>query len=280
MKRWGLLVVLVLSATILNAQSAPLLPGMGRHHHPITTKSAEAQKFFDQGLALLYGFNHEEAVRSFRRVAELDPDAAMAYWGIALGLGPNYNLPEVDREVVKAADEAVHKARALAGKMSERERAYIEALAHRYSSDQKANPKKLGAEYADAMAALVARYPDDLDAATIYAESLMNLRPWDLWSADGKPAPDTERIVAVLESVLRRDPEHPGANHYYIHAIEASPHPERALPSAERLAQLVPGGPPGSYAQPHLPAARRIRAGRLNERPRCSGGPQTDPAHR
>jgi len=218
---------------------AALMSGLGSLHHQVSTTNPEAQRFFDQGLALVYAFNHEEAVRSFKRAAELDPRMAMAYWGMALALGPNINL-EVDPVHEKAAYDAAQKAMALSAGASENERAYIEALAKRYSIDPKADLKKLDADFKQAMGNLVEAYPDDLDAATLYAESAMDLRPWKLWSMDGKPAPGTEEIVATLESVLRRNPNHPGAIHYYIHAVEASPHPERALAYAPRLAQLMP----------------------------------------
>jgi len=238
------------------AKPATLMSGLGQHRHPITTTNPEAQRFFDQGFAFVYGFNHDEAVRSFQRAAELDPQAAMPWWGIALALGPNINL-DVDPAREKAAYEAVQKAQTLAVKGPENERAYINALAKRYSIDPKADLKKLAVDYKNAMGELVKRYPDDLDAATLYTESAMDLRPWQLWTLDGKPAPGTQEIVAVLESVLARDPSHPGANHYYIHAVEASPHPEHALPSAARLATLVPAA--GHLV--HMPSHIYIRIG-------------------
>jgi hypothetical protein len=180
----------------------------------------------------------------------------MAYWGIALAMGSNYNLPpEPERE--KAAYEALQKALALAAEAPEQERAYVEALAKRYSGDPHADLKKLSVDYKNAMAELVKRYPDDLDATTLYAESAMNLRPWKLWGLDGTPAEGTDEVVAVLESVLRRDPNHTGANHYYIHAVEASPQPERALPSANRLGALAPAA--GHLV--HMPAHIYIRTG-------------------
>ncbi|HVF29159.1 MAG TPA: hypothetical protein VM943_13015, partial [Pyrinomonadaceae bacterium] len=203
------------------AKPATLMLGMGEVHHPVSTTNAEAQRFFDQGLAFLYGFNHEEAVRSFKRAAELDPQLAMAQWGIALALGSNYNL-QADGAQLKAAYEALQKARTLSSKASDHERAYIEALTKRYSNDPQADLPKLAADYKRAMGEVAARYPDDMDAATLYAESMMNLRPWKLWTPDGKPAEGTEDIVRVLEGVLKRDPNHTGANHYYIHAVEAS----------------------------------------------------------
>jgi tetratricopeptide (TPR) repeat protein len=236
---------------------AVLMEGLGSYHHPVSTANREAQRFFDQGLTLLYAFNHDEAARSFRRAADLDPKLAMAWWGVALAQGPNYNLPEVDAEQTKAAYAALQKALRLAEGAPEHERGYVDALAARYSAEPKPDGKKLLQAYAEAMRKLSQRYPDDLDAATLYAESAMNLRPWKLWSPDGKPVEGTEEIVRVLESVLRRCPDHPGANHYYIHAIEASPHPERALPSAGRLVALVPAA--GHIV--HMPAHIYMRVG-------------------
>jgi tetratricopeptide (TPR) repeat protein len=233
------------------------MPGLGEHHHTISTKNREAQRFFDQGLTLVFAFNHEEAAGAFRRASELDPQSAMAFWGIALALGPCINNPDVDPPHEKAADEAVQKALLLAPRATEKERAYIQALAKRYSSDPKIDLRKLDAAYASAMRELVKRYPDDLDAATLYAESLMDLHPWKLWNLDGRPTQGTEEILAVLESVLRRDPSHIGANHYYIHATEASPHPEWALPSARRLETLAPAA--GHLV--HMPAHTYMRVG-------------------
>ena len=189
-----------------------LIPGLGNAHHPVSTKNPKAQQFFDQGLNLVYGFNHDEARRSFEHAAKLDPKLAMAWWGVALTLGPNYNLP-VDAEREKAAFQAVRQALELQENASEAEGGYINALAFRYSNDPKADLRQLDVAYRDAMAKLVGRYPDDLTAATLYAESMMNLNPWKLWFKDGRPNEGTEEIVAVLESVLKRDPNHLGANH-------------------------------------------------------------------
>jgi tetratricopeptide (TPR) repeat protein len=252
------LCVILVSACPLFAQSkAPsLMPGLGQHHHTISTKNPEAQRFFDQGLTLVFAFNHEEAARAFRRAAELDPQSAMAFWGIALALGPCINL-DVDLPHEKAAFEAVQKALSLASGGTEKERGYIQTLAKRYSSDPKVDLRKLDAEYAVAMRELSKKYPDDLDAATLYAESLMDLHPWKLWSLDGHPNEGTEEIIAVLESVLRRDPNHIGANHYYIHATEASAHPEWALASARRLETLAPAA--GHLV--HMPAHTYMRVG-------------------
>ncbi|HXU35391.1 MAG TPA: hypothetical protein VN937_03440 [Blastocatellia bacterium] len=239
-----------------DAKPAALIPGLGEVNHPVSTTNQQAQQFFNQGLALVYGFNHDEAIRSFKRAAELDPRLAMAHWGVALALGPNINLP-VDAEHEKAAYEAIQKARSLASGASEPERAYIDALTTRYSNDSKADLRKLDVAYKNAMADVARRFPDDLDAATLYAESLMDLRPWQFWSSNGKPAEGTEEMVAVLESVLRRNPDHLGANHYYIHAVEASQHPEWALPSAQRLKVLAPAA--GHLV--HMPAHIDIRTG-------------------
>lgn len=223
-----------------SATSPPrLIPGLGNAHHPVSTTSRKAQEFFDQGLNLVYGFNHDEARRSFEHAAKLDPKLAMAWWGVALALGPNYNCP-IDAAREQAAHRAVQQALALQENASEAEGAYINALAFRYSGDPKADLRQLNVLYRDAMAKLVARYPDDLTAATLYAESMINLNPWKLWSKDGRPNEGTEEIVAFLESVLKRDPNHLGANHYYIHAIEGSPHSERALANAARLEKLAP----------------------------------------
>jgi len=254
----ALLLCFFASPTEAKTNSPPvrLMPGLGEVYHPVSTKSRDAQQFFNQGLKLVYGFNHDEARKAFQRAAEIDSKLAMAWWGVALTLGPNYNLP-VDPEREKAGYEAVQKAIALKENASELERAYIDALAVRYSNDPKPDLHALDVAYKDAMGKLVARYPDDLDAATLYAESMMNLNPWKLWTADGKPAAGTNEIVATLESVLKRDPNHLGANHYYIHAVEASSNPERALPSAKRLETLAPAA--GHLV--HMPAHIYARVG-------------------
>jgi tetratricopeptide (TPR) repeat protein len=215
------------------------MTAVGRQHHPIATKNTKAQAYFDQGLTLIYAFNHEEAARSFEHASELDPASPMPLWGIAMAVGPNYNM-DVDAAREKLAFETIQKARTLAANSPQAERDYVEALTTRYSSEPNPDYKKLARDYVAAMKSLSAKYPDDLDAATLYAESMMNLNPWKLWSLDGKPGENTGEIVRVLESVLARNPMHAGANHYYIHAVEASPNPERALPSANRLDTLVP----------------------------------------
>jgi tetratricopeptide (TPR) repeat protein len=258
MKLLALVFVLLAGAhsSLAESSSAVLMTGLGQHHHTISTKNPEAQRFFDQGLTLVFAFNHEEAARAFRRASELDPQTAMAFWGVALALGPCINL-DVDPPHEKAAYEAIQKALSLASSATEKERAYLQALAKRYSSEPNVDLRKLDTEYANAMRELSKRYPDDLDAATLYAESLMDLHPWKLWSLDGLPAEGTEEIVAVLESVLRRDPKHLGANHYFIHATEGSPHPERALKSARRLETLAPAA--GHLL--HMPAHTYMRVG-------------------
>jgi tetratricopeptide (TPR) repeat protein len=245
----------------------------GKHHHPIRTSNAEAQTMFDQGLAQAFGFNHEAAIRSFERAAELDPTAAMPHWGKAWALGPNYNL-DIDDARAQTAYEAVLKARSLAANGPEHEKAYVDALAVRYAPDPKADRAALATAFSQAMGRLSSTYPDDLDAAVIYAESLMNLTPWKLWTPDGKPAANTEQIVTVLESVLQRNPNHLGANHYYIHAVEASRTPARALPSAQRLTTLAESSghllhmPAHTYARTgdHAAAAAANAAGALADR--------------
>jgi tetratricopeptide (TPR) repeat protein len=232
------------------------LTAVGRQHHTIQTGSKEAQDYFDQGMTFIYGFNHEEAARAFRHAATLDPASPMPLWGIALSVGPNYNI-DVDTEREKIAYETVQKAAKLAEHAPQVEKDYVAALAVRYSGDANPDYKKLSRDYAAAMKALSQRYPDDLDAATLYAESLMNLHPWRLWTHDGKPGENTEEIVRVLESVLARDPDNAGANHYYIHAVEMSDDPQRALPSAQRLNTMVPQA--GHLV--HMPAHIYIRTG-------------------
>lgn len=216
-----------------------LIEGLGDHYHTIATAQKDAQSYFNQGLILTFAFNHAEAIRAYERAAELDPASPMPLWGIAYALGPNYNLPAGPDEL-KQAHETVQKALKLAEKAPARERAYVEALAARYSSDPNADYAKLAQDFSARMKALSEAYPDDLDAATLYAESMMNLNPWNLWTKDGQPWDKTMEIVAVLERVLKRDPSNPGANHLYIHAVEASPHPEWALAAAKRLETIAP----------------------------------------
>src|SRR5689334_4086791 len=236
------------------------LTEVGRQHHPIQTSNPEAQAYFDQGITLLYGFNHEEAARAFQKAAELDPQSPMPLWGVAMAVGPNYNL-NVDSEREKIAYDTIQRASKLAENAPRIEQDYVTTLMLRYSNEAKPDYKKLANIYAMGMRTLSRKYPEDLDAATMYAESLMNLNPWQLWSLDGKPWERTDEIVRVLESVLARDPNHAGANHYYIHALEASPNPERALPSARQLETLVPNA--GHLI--HMPAHIYARTGDFSQ---------------
>jgi tetratricopeptide (TPR) repeat protein len=238
----------------------PLLDGLSEHHKAITTSSPLTQKYFDQGLRLVYAFNHDEAIRAFEQALVTDSDCAMCWWGIALSLGPNINLP-MDPALNPRAVEAVGKAVAREAKASPAERAYIDALAKRYSADPGAERAALDQTYADAMREVAKNAPDDLDAATLFAESLMDLSPWDYWTKEGQPKQHTEEIVSQLERVLKANPDHPGANHYYIHAVEASRDPGRALPSAKRLETLAPTA--GHLV--HMSAHTYMRVGRYHD---------------
>ena len=238
------------------AKKATLMTGLGDLHHPVSTSNPEAQKFFDQGMRLIYAFNHEEAAGSFERAAELDPKMAMAYWGLAEAVGPNYNDP-ADPDRYKKAHDAIAKAEALAANASPSEKAYIAAMALRFPADPAADHRLAAERYRNAMGDVVKQFPDDLDAATLFAEAGMDLHPWGLWRPDGTPEGGTEDIIAALESVLKRDPNHMGAIHYYIHAVEASPNPERALAAANRLAALAPAA--GHLV--HMPGHVYIRTG-------------------
>jgi len=222
-----------------------------------TTASAEARAKCAEGLALAYGFDHESAIEAFARAAELDPQCALAWWGQALAAGPNINNPAMEEEASKSAFEASRKALALAAKASPLERQLIEALARRYAWPAPADRKPLDRAYADAMRAAHAAYPDDPDVGALYAEALMDLRPWDLWTPDGRPQPGTEEVVAVLEAALATHPEHPGANHFYIHTMEMSPEPERALPAADRLRKAAQS----TSHLVHMPAHIDMRLG-------------------
>jgi tetratricopeptide (TPR) repeat protein len=267
MKRFALGVLLLIASGPIFAQQhashdqpapkpATLMSGLGDLHHPVSTSNAEAQKFFDQGLRLIYAFNHEQAALSFQQAAQLDPKLAMAYWGIAEAVGPNYNDP-ADPDRYKQAHEAIAKAGELAVNAAPNEKAYIAAMALRFPSDPKADHRLAAERYRNAMDDVVKQFPDDLDAATLFAEAAMNLHPWGLWHPDGTAADGTEDIIATLESVLRRDPNHMGAIHYYIHSVEASPNPERALAAANRLAALAPAA--GHLV--HMPGHIYIRTG-------------------
>jgi tetratricopeptide (TPR) repeat protein len=260
----SVIALVMLCAVSLSAQdhgmgsSKPvtLVTGIGDLHHSVSTTNAQAQQFFDQGLRFIYAFNHDEAARSFLKATELDPKLAMAYWGIAEAVGPNYNDP-ASEDRFKQAHEAIQKAVDLKNNASPSEQAYIAAMALRFPADPKSDLRKAAEQYHDAMREVVKAYPDDLDAATLFAESGMDLRPWGLWHKDGTPEEGTEEIVATLESVIKRDPNHMGAVHYYIHAVEASNSPERALAGANRLAAMAPAA--GHIV--HMPAHVYIRTG-------------------
>ena len=244
------------SPTSAPAPRTTLLGNLGNHHRPIKTTNPEAQQFFDEGLTLLYGFNHEESIKSFERAAALDPNAPMPHWGMSLALGTNINdIAPADR--LKQGYGQLAEAEKRKANGSEVEQGLIAALGKRYVADPTGDQMVREQAYSDAMAALSKQFPDDLDVATLYAESMMNLRPWKFYKADGTPSPDTDKIVSTLESVMKRDPMHPGANHYYIHAVEASKDPGRALVSAGRLETLVPGA--GHLV--HMPAHTYIRTG-------------------
>jgi len=239
---------------------ATLLEGLGDYSRPVGSKHPEVQRWFDQGLMLTYGFNHQAAERSFLKAASLDPDCAMCWWGAALVLGPHVNAP-MDPGNIAAAWERLQKALALSENAQPWQQAWIEALAARYAENPPEDRSQLDQAYAQAMARLVARYPDDLDAATLYAESLMDLQPWSYWDDDGQPLGNIETIVSVLESISDRNPDHAGALHLYIHAVEASEQPERGVAAADHLRTLIPG----SGHLVHMPAHIYARVGRYND---------------
>ncbi len=241
------------------APSLRLFDGLGDRHHPITARSELAQRYFDQGLALSFGFNHDAAIDSFREAARLDPECAMCFWGIAFAYGPNINAPMLP-EAGHAALEAVQEAKRLSAKASPAEREYIEAIATRYAEDPDAERAALDRAFAEAMRGVHERHPDDLDAATLYAEALMDLTPWDYYTPEGKPREHTPEVVRTLESVLERDPKHLGANHYLIHALEEY-EPARAEAAADRLATLAPDA--GHLV--HMPTHIYWRVGRYED---------------
>ena len=240
------------------AEQVTLEPGLGNHHFAVSA-TAPAQQLFDQGLRLAYAFNHPEAERSFRAAAAADPACAMCWWGVALVLGPNINMP-MDPAAAAPAMEALAKAQAAAPKVTDRERAYIEALTARYAAPAPAVRAPLDSAYASAMALVARQFPEDLDAQVLYAEALMDLRPWDYWNAQGKPNPGLEQLVPTLEGVIAADSMNPGACHYHIHAVEKV-NPSLAVPCAERLAALMPAA--GHLV--HMPAHIYARVGRYND---------------
>ncbi len=240
-----------------DSQQVRLVPGLGNTAHPIATKVPEAQQYFDQGLDYIFAFNHEEARRSFQKAADLDPSAPMPLWGVALAVGPNYNDIDIGHTRAMQAMSALEQARKLAANGPAEERGYVNALSTRYGKDQGGAPQVLGQAYANAMAALAKQYPADPDAATLFAEALMDLNPWKLWNADGTPAENTLVIVSTLQGVLANHPNHVGANHLLIHAVEASPEASIGTASAQRLETLAPAA--GHLV--HMPAHIYERTG-------------------
>ena len=239
---------------------ARIIEGLGDLHYPITTTSLKAQEFFEQGLRLVYAFNHWEAIQAFRTASQLDPECAMAYWGLALAFGPNLNdwNPQ-DRE--RLALEAIEQAKNKKGRISEVERALIDALATRYNGKVYENRDSLNQAYAAAMNKLVAKFPDDAEVQTLCADAIMNTMPWDYWQKDGSPKPATAQAKNILEVVLKKFPDHPGAHHLYIHLVEASPTPELGLQSAEFLETAMPSA--GHIV--HMPAHIYVRIGQYSK---------------
>lgn len=242
-------------------QSASLYHGFTGYTRKVTTKSAKAQQWFNQGIQLLYGYNHDEAIRSFKKAAEIDPSCAMAWWGVAYARGLHINNPEMSEEQSKLAHEAAQSAVKALDEESPVEKALVRAVRQRYKLPVPEDRSGLDQKYADAMEAVWHKFPNDADVGALFAESLMNLQPWDLWTHQGVPKGRTLEIVAILERTLCKHPKHPGANHFYIHAIEASPWPEKGVPAAERLKALVPG----SGHLVHMPSHIFIRVGRYAE---------------
>lgn len=253
--------LLALFLCITSNASEPLYNGLGTYSRKITTKNARAQRYFDQGLALLHGFNHAGAIRSFQEAARLDPRCAMAHWGVALAAGPHINYALVPPPMAELAWKELTLAKEYASNGSEVERALIEALSKRYAYPQPENRSPLDQAYADAMREVWKKFQNDVDAGTFFAEAMMDLQPWNQWTPQGQANPGTEEIIATLDAVLKLNPRHPFANHLYIHAVEASPHPERADAAADRLRELQPG----LAHNVHMPSHIDIRRGRWQQ---------------
>jgi tetratricopeptide (TPR) repeat protein len=246
------------------AEGARLFGGLGDFHRAVSTNSPQAQAYSDQGMRFLWAFNHDEATRSFAKAAELDAQCAMCWWGVALTVGPNYNLPMMAEPRAAVAWDALQRAQKNAGRATPVEQALISALAKRYRNAQPLDPSNEGpilVAYAQAMKAVAEQFPDDTDVQVMTAEAMMNINAWKLWTLDGAPAPGTEEILAILEKAMAKDPQHPGANHYYIHAVEASPNPGKGVAAAEQLPALMPAA---GHLE-HMPAHIMQRVGRYED---------------
>ena len=252
---------LTLAGSNLDAAKEPLYDGLGSYSRKITTDSPEAQRYFNQGLAFLHGFNHSAAMRAFQQAAEIDPECAMAHWGVALACGPHINFSLVPPPAAELAWKELALAKEHTANASPVERALIDALSKRYANPQPVDRTPLDRAYADAMREVWKRYPKDPDVGAFFAEALMDLRPWDQWTPKGEAQPGTDEILATLDAALKLNPNHPFANHLYIHAVEASPHPERAIAAANRLRNLQPG----LAHNTHMPSHIDIRTGRWLE---------------
>src|SRR5260370_4370792 len=249
--------MLTLAGFNLLAAKEPLYDGLGSYSRKVTTDSAEAQRYFDQGLGFLHGFNHRAAIRAFQQAAEIDAECAMEHWGVSLACGPHINSIAVPPPAAELAWKELGLAQKTSGNASPVERALIGALAKRYANPQPEDRSGLDRAYADAMREVWKEYPKDPDVGACFAEAMMNLRPWDQWTPDGKPQPGTDEIIATLDAVLILNRNHPLANHLYIHAVEASPNPERAIAAADRLRNLQPG----LAHNVHMPSHIDIRTG-------------------
>src|SRR3954471_3824474 len=257
----GLLGSILIVTVATGAETEPLRKDLGTYTRKVTTKNPKAQAYFNQGLAFIHGFNHASAIRSFQEAAKADPDCAMAHWGIALAAGPHINYPLVPPPMAELAWKELTLAQQHADKASPVERALIDALGKRYANPQPDDRSALDHAYADAMREVWKQYPKDQDVGAFFAESMMDLSPWNQWTHEGQPNPGTEEIVATLDAVLKMNPNHPFANHLYIHAVEASPNPERASAAADRLRDLQPG----LAHNVHMPSHIDIRTGRWLE---------------
>ena len=252
--------------TLAQRAGAPLFDGMGDYHMPITTADPDAQRYFDQGMVLAFGFNHAESIRSFRAAQTLDPNCAMCFWGEALATGPNINVTSNGKAIMAPAERAsaraaIDQALAFIDGVTLKEQDWIKALDQRYDGQGDTPRDPLDRAWADALADMAARYPDDTTVASVYAEALMNTMPWDYWGPDGEAKPDTQAVIASLKAVMAADPDHPLALHLYIHALEASSNAAKAEPAADRLANLVPG----SGHLVHMPSHIYFRVGRYQD---------------